>query len=306
MFPYFSSLPLFFLTCPYFFLRHSFLLLIFVWFFERFSYGLRIRSEKCTIPETDIFAPENGCLEDEIPFGAKGLFSGAKWLLVFGEGIPGGQICNLDDEVSTQKVSTPWPQRLGKSRESSFREIAVFKLYCDLLVFIFFAEVNVHILYKQANTNEPQNSNRRHPNTFLRRYEWMSKARKTIYISISAIKCILIPPKMYLGKLRHDSWSLKFSGISGRIPLRNHHLGWPWLQSATSGRRCEELFTNLSSGNSKKKDLTSLFCKGQTWCFFGDIKKTYRIWQKNHFASWSHWVRMQLMKSKMGHSEWVW
>lgn len=177
-------------------------------------------------------------------------------------------------------------------------------LYCDLLVFIFFAEVNVHILYEQANTNEPKNSNRRHPNTFLRRYDWMSRARKTIYIS--AIKCVLIPPKMYLGKLRHDSWSLKFSGIFGRIPLRNHHLGWPRLQSATSGRRCKELFTNLSSGNSKKKDLTSLFWQTANLMLFWGTKKTYIIWQKNHFASWSHWVRIQLMSPKWVHSEWVW
>ena len=35
------------------------------------------RSWVFTLPETNIFAPENGWLEDEIPFGAKGLFSGA-------------------------------------------------------------------------------------------------------------------------------------------------------------------------------------------------------------------------------------
>ena len=29
------------------------------------------------VPETNIFAPENGWLEDEFPFGAKGIFSGA-------------------------------------------------------------------------------------------------------------------------------------------------------------------------------------------------------------------------------------
>ena len=152
--PYLSWLPLSSCSISFHFPDVSLffvLAFIFPYMFFIFSSALFFASAFCLVLRTFLLRIADSFRKSKVPslkltfshlkmdawkmkflfLGAKGLFSGAKWLFVFREGIPGGQICNLDDKVSTQKVSTPWPQRLGKSRESSFRsdwEIAVFKL----------------------------------------------------------------------------------------------------------------------------------------------------------------------------------
>ena len=46
---------------------------------------VKSKKRRCTLPETNIFAPENGWLEyDRFLLGCLGLFSGANWLFVLG------------------------------------------------------------------------------------------------------------------------------------------------------------------------------------------------------------------------------